>query len=438
MSDDRDYRKHRRIKLYLSIALIFLLVATIFVLILLIFLFKDKNRSTYVRRNLESSEIVKKNYIDGFSDTKSNGKFSYVLPEDDINELLAIGKDSLEDKHIENIYFNVDDSGVIYFNVDLTKVFIKTRVVITTIPEVKDSSTITLKIYSCKVGRVNALSFCENKGYLTSQYLNSYFSACHLPITYDESNYTFEIKPYSWTSQFPSTEIGNQLLHKANEKLDIFSFNHTLFGFDIDISKFKTSNLDYIDVNTSNIPDLSDEILTGCEENYSSMVEDETKTIYSLNEEVLNKLVKSSFVSTQKEEVKSTLTKNELVFDIKGANIHINEVDKINLKIFVSINGYLIDIDTSLKYASSSLIAFKANFLAEPITSSIINKAFENIFSCLSTKYSYLAYQTSNKLFAFNFEGLNTEFSDPILKHCSKLIELDPISHSIEFKIIKD
>ena len=164
MSKDKDKnKKHKKLKIALLVGSIFLLITLVVLLIIIINLVKDNNRSTYVRRNIDSSEIIKKNYIDGFNSTSSTGKFSYILPEEDINELLAIGNDSLNDKHIESIYYSVDESGIRYFYVDLTKVVIKTCVVISAIPSITDSSTVSLSIHSVTIGKINALSYLKNQ-----------------------------------------------------------------------------------------------------------------------------------------------------------------------------------------------------------------------------------------------------------------------------------
>ena len=439
MSKDKDKnKKHKKLKIILLVGSIFLLITLVVLLIIIINLVKDNNRSDYVRRNIDFSEIIKKNYIDGFNSTSSTGKFSYILPEEDINELLAIGNDSLNDKHIESIYYSVDESGIRYFYVDLTKVVIKTRVVISTIPSITDSSTVSLSIHSVTIGKINALSYLQRNGYLTSNYLDTYFKACHLPITYDESSLSFKITPFNYIDEFPNSEIGEELFIKAKGVENALQLNNSLFGFDMDLSRIRSSNVSFNDVDTTDIPNIHDEILNGSEDSYPSMSTLESKTIYSLNEETLNKLVKSSFVSNKREEIVSSLTENKVSYDIKGINVHIDVIDKITFKIFLSVNSYLVDVDVELIYASSSPFSFKANFIVESSGSPVVNKALGNALSSLADEYNYLTYQTSNKLFSINFESINEEFSDPDIKYCSKLIEINPATHCIDFKIVKD
>ena len=437
MDKENKNKKHKKIKVMVTLLVITLLTLILTFISLMFYLLKDSNRSHYKNRDIEYSEIIKKNYIDGFVNSKNTKEFSYILPKDDINELLSIGVSSLNDKHIENIYYDVDESNVNYFYVDLSNTLIKTRVKITTIPSIKDSYTSSLSIYSVTIGKVNAFNYLKNKGYLTSSYLNEYFKNCHLPITYDEINHAFEITPLSFINEFPNSLIGNKLFSKAKTIKNSFTLNG-VFGFNLDLSSLNDSNTEYKDINDSSIPNIHDELLEACEVNYPLMSEGETKTVYSVNEETMNKLVKSSFESTYKEETVSSLTKNKLVYNIKGVNTYLNNIDKIAFKIFIDINGYLIDKDISIRYVSSSPYSFKGDLISIDSDSLFINEGFEDILQSLSNEYDFISYKSSNKLLSINFENMNNEFSDPDIKYSSKLIEINPATKAIDFKLTKD
>lgn len=165
MSKDNKNKKHKKVRVILTIIVISLLTVILTLLFLFHYLIKDNNKSRYQKRNLDYSEIIKKNYIDGFYNSKNTKEFSYILPTEDVNELLSIGVASLNDKHIKNIYYDVDESNINYFYVDISSSFIKSRVVITAIPNLKDSSTYCLSINSITIGKVNAFKYLENKGY---------------------------------------------------------------------------------------------------------------------------------------------------------------------------------------------------------------------------------------------------------------------------------
>ena len=94
--------------------------------------FHDSNRNAYETKGYESSKIIKKNYIDGFSKTSSTREFNFYLPKDDINELLSKSVEKLNDKYIESIYYDIGEENHHYFYFDLKVPLIKTRVVLDT------------------------------------------------------------------------------------------------------------------------------------------------------------------------------------------------------------------------------------------------------------------------------------------------------------------
>ena len=410
-----------------------LLLLTLGILLFLLLQFKDNNRNGYIRRNIEYSEIIKKNYIDGFLDTKNSGKFAYILPKEDINELLAIGQDRVNDKYVESIYFDVDESNHAYFFVDLKNTFVKTRVVIATTISLKDSSTIKLSISSVSMGKMNAFNIVRSKGYLDKNYVDNYFKACHLPVKFDESNLAFEITPYNFINMFPKSNIVMELFQNALDRANVISLNTSIFGFNVDISKLRSSDISYIDHDTSYIPNVSSELLDAVESNYSTMSSGESRVVYSLSESSLNKIINSSFVSTQKEEITSTLTSNKVIYDFKGVNIHLNEVDKITLKMYYSINGYLIDVDTYLNVSTSPISEFKCNYLVNETSSSNVKESVTTILNSLNDEYVYFTYQQSNNMFVIDFTCLNSQYSDPFIKYAPKEISINPIEHTLEF-----
>ena len=425
----------KRLKTWICISASLLVVLLAALIILITSRFKDSNRSTYQIRNIACSELVKKNYIEGVQGTSESGKFSFVMLNEDINELLAHGVKTLNNKHIENIYYDVDSQGYRYFFVDLAKVGIKTRVVITTVPSVKDESTIKLSISSISIGKVNALKLLDRKGYLSSDFFDLYFAACHLPISFKKESLSFEVKPYQWLNMFPSSEIGNEIFNASKTIENAYAFNSNLFGFDLDISKY-SSGKEYVNVDSSSVPNVYDEVKNGCQSYYPSMSTDETKVIYSLSEEDLNKHIKSSFVSTYKSEISSSLTSKKAVFDIVGANVHIDQLDKITVTLFFSINGYIVSKDAYLKLTASSEVFFGSYFTKES-GSKLLDKALTNVLSCLSTSYSYFDY-TSSEMFFINLESLNEDTDLSIdIRASKKGMEINHSSKTIEFKLTK-
>ena len=433
----KDKRKFfKRVKVIVCLSASFLVVVITTLLCILFSRFKDTNRSTYQSRGISSSEIIRKNYIEGFSDIANTGKFTFLLPEEDINELLSIGVKSLNDKYIKDIYFDIDELGYRNFYVDLVKVGVKTRVVISTIPSVKDENTIKLSISQVSMGKVNALDMLKKKGYISKEFIDPFFKASSLPITFNESSLAFEITPYRWISEFPESNIGDYLFQTAKDIEGCYSFVSNIFGFSLDVSKLTNGRV-YSESDTSNVPNIYDEVKSGCISNYSEMSDGETKSIYSLSEADLNKHIKASFISNEKEEIESTLTSKKVTFDLSGVNVHVDQIDNMVFSLFFFINGYTICVDTSMHFMVTSSISFNAYLEKSSNLSSLINSSLTNVVSNLSTIYSYFEY-TANEMLHLSLEALNSDPDIEVdIRYSQKAIEINPATKSIDFKLTK-
>ena len=358
------------------------------------------------------------------------------MPNEDINELLSLGINSINDKHIKNIYFDTDQNGLRYFFVDLTKVGVKTRVVITTIPSFKDEPTIKLSIASVTMGRVNALNLIQKRGYFSNSFINPYLKECCLPMSFDEETLSFVIKPFDWIKSFPASNISEYLFNSAKTVENAYHLNSNVFGFDLDISKL-SSNREFIDVDTTDVKNIYNDVKAGCLSEYPSMNEGETKTIYSLTEETLNQHVKSSFVSEMEEEINSSLIPNNVKFDLKGTNVHLEKLDKITFTLFFSVNEYLLAVDTDLDFVSSSSISYVAYFTKQVSIPAFITTSLNNVLSNLCNTYSYFEYNAS-EMFLINLESLNDDPDIPLdIKYSPNSIEINHSKNIAEFKITR-
>ena len=85
---ENNQTKKKRIKFWISISVCGTLFLSTILLVMWFILLRDHNRSSFVRSEETPEEIIKKNYIKGFENTKNSGEFSYFLPQDDMNNLL--------------------------------------------------------------------------------------------------------------------------------------------------------------------------------------------------------------------------------------------------------------------------------------------------------------------------------------------------------------
>lgn len=179
--------KKKKAKKIILIVMTVLFVLTIAGIIFIYVKFHDGNRNKYEAKGYESSEIIKKNYIDGFSKTSSIGEFNFYLPKDDINELLSKSVVKLNDKYIESIYYDVGEENHHYFYFDLKVPLIKTRVVVDTI-SVADpaSNSYYLAIQNCTIGKMSAFGYLSKKGYFSQEFIGKIAEYSNLPISYVE------------------------------------------------------------------------------------------------------------------------------------------------------------------------------------------------------------------------------------------------------------
>ena len=444
--------KKKKLKAILIIIASFIVVVGITLTIVIASLYKDKNRSNYSKTDITYNYIIKKNYVRGFNSTALDGNFSFSLPNEDINELLSHGVKQLNDKYIENIYYDFKEDHH-YFYVDLTKTLVKTRVVIDTVksPLFEDGETY-LVINRCTMGKVDAFNKLKKKGYLTSKWIDDFFNKCKLPVTYNEETLSFLVKPISLIDSFPSTSISDTFfsLFKENSRTLINS-NNSLFGFNASFSKLVTDS-DFSDIDTSTVPNLYNEIKSACEALNPGMYDfGDTMHAYSLSEDNLNKLLNKAIPETLEEQVKDGT--NFVCFSLKGIKAQIATSDKINFNLYYSINGYLIRVDTELGFFDMSNTAKFNSLLEEKFTFKIKDFSFQTkqnkyvsfFINQLSSVLNNLAVLQS-EIFAFNEEGfalyldskeMVDEFSNLSLKDSLKDVVINTVDKTIEFNVIK-
>ena len=304
MSENRDKGKKLRFLIILSTC--FSLLAITILLVVWTILLTDKNKNTHVRSDVESSEIIRKNYIKGFENISETGEFSYRVREDEINDLLLDGVKSINDKHIESINYERSENNFHIFYVDLKKMPIKTRVVLTTYVSDWSNEKVTLKIYTTKIGKVEATKYLTRKGYLTEKFLNNYFEKCQLPISYYESSQIFEIKATDYISMFPKGNFANLIWDEILKTPNSYSMNPTTLGINVSFSSIRTNSNSNTKTFETDVPNFYSELKEELEAiDFSTMSTGESRTAYSISLDEFDHLLTESLPDT-KEEVSSS------------------------------------------------------------------------------------------------------------------------------------
>ena len=446
MSRKCDSRKRRKFFITFSICAS-LFLATILIVIWAILL-TDKSRSTYERSDVESSEIIKKNYIKGFENIESTGEFTFRFREDEINDLLYDGVQTLDDKHISNIYYEKGENDFHTFYVDLKKMPVKTRVVITTYVGESDSNAINLKIYSVKIGKVDASKYLVRKGYLTEEFINKYFEACNLPISYNESAYTFQIKATSYISMFPKGDFANLLWNEVLEIPQCYSVNTSTLGLNVLFSRLRTTSELSKKTFETPLPDFYQELKDSLEAiDFSAMSIGESKTAYSISLDDFDHLLTES-LPANKEEVFSSLLSSKATFELVGASTKIKNDGNLDIAFLYSLNGYLVDVHQDTEFNDYSTSYFNAEFsITNSITFANQNKEeiknyfsplFEEIYKNVQKKVpNFFNFSETGKTLGIDLEALNDSHSSSSLKNSYKTLFVDSTSTAINFIVQK-
>ena len=427
MSKKDKNKKKRGLKFWLPISVSGSLFLITVLFVMWFVLLRDPNRSTHVRSNNTYQDIVKRSFIKGFENTENTGKFTYILTENDVNDLLADGAKNLNDEHIETIYTELTTDGGRMFYVDLKNTFIKSRVAIkTSVNEYGNG----LKIVKATIGKVNVTRYLEKKGYLEEYYLTQFFSkASRLGGMYrGELKTIYFYNGPNW-SIIPESKICDNFTNNSvNNKTDK---NPLDWSYTVDYSLQRiNSNLNYQEA-VGSLPDFYNELKSACESEYAGMSFRETKTVYSITEDDFRLLLKTNF----DESFKETLF-DQIDFDLVDAQPAFKE-DKVEVSFLYSLNGYLVDRVIDLNFLDMSSNTFNTAIelsYEDKFASEYAEEIFKNIKENHANLFNFNSQQG---MFYINSSSMNSTFVDINLQNAPKFIELNPTTKTIDFKITK-
>lgn len=444
--------RKKRVKFLIALSASISLLAATVLLVIWSILLTDKTRSSFVRSDAEYSEIINKNYIKGFENISENGEFSFRFREDEINDLLVDGAKTINDKHIQNVYYEKGENNFHIFYVDLKKMPVKTRVVTTTYVSDWDESAVTLKIYTAKIGKVEASKYLVRKGYLTESFMNRYFEACHLPISYNESLKAFQIKATDYISMFPKGEFANLLWNEVLETPSCFSINSTSLGLNVSFSKLRTTSTLEKKTFENPLPDLYDKLKDELEAaDFSAMSPGESKTAYSISLDDFDHLLMNNLPST-KEEVSSNRLSSKATFELVGTSTSTKNDGNLDVAYLYSLNGYLIDIHQDIALFDYSEYYFNASFeIKKPITfnnkehtsnvdeyQKYFSGIFKGIFENIQENHgNFFSFNANNSTLNIDLEAMNNSHSSSTLQNAWKSVVLDSTTRSINFIVEK-
>lgn len=444
--------KKKKAKKIILIVMTILLVLTIAGIIFIYVKFHDDNRNAYETKGYESSEIIKKNYIDGFSKTSSTGVFNFYLPKDDINELLSKSVEKLNDKYIESIYYDIGEENHHYFYVDLKVPLIKTRVVLDTV-SVEDpaNNCYYLSIQNCTIGKMNAFGFISKKGYISQEFFGKIGEFSSLPISYVAEYNAIKYEPLKYLEQFPQGDIAGLVFDFAKQDISTYSLTQDNLGFKISFKKFRNS--DYVpDTSTTPVVDVYQRVKQALEETDSSSLPiDEPYCVTTLSDKELSAIINDSFEVMKDDVVESSLTNNKAKFCINKVSVKF--IDDITMKYIydVSVNGFICNINQDVEFLGNVMDFDTAFYAAEEIESGgikfsggdnghvrEINEILNDTFAKVELKQpkAFISSPLSDS-FIINLEALSDELSDFTLKYALKETKINSLDNQIEFVITR-
>ena len=333
------------------VAVFAITVATLFIL------YTDKNRLSPETVEAKTEEVIKKNYVNGFSDISSTGKFNFVIPESEMNSILKSASKSIKSELVETIYYGKSAGNHHYFYVDLNLPVVTSRATIDTVASVNKDLSINLKIEKVKLGKVGGKNFLKKKGILNESFLNSFFKVANLPIIYKENKESFTVAPLNYIDSFPESSIATTFINVAREHSNkTIKINTSNLGFQVDFSKLRSSSsLSVIDTD-DDISTFKDELDTACA---SVVIEPEPKNLHQISKDEMDLALSKSIAPQIKEEYKSNgkTDKNYLASITTSYGI-----DYMNINFIYSINGYLVDVVMPFDFINDYTSDYQAYF----------------------------------------------------------------------------
>lgn len=428
-------KKKKGLKFWLSVSVSASLFLATILLVIWFIILRDPVRNTHVRSEATSAEIIKKNLVKGFENTENTGKFTYILSQDDINDLLDDGVQTLGDKHIESIYFEFGENGIHTFYVDLTRTFFITRVVVTTYVEDYGTDYINLKIVTTKMGKMESTKYLTRKGYLTSEWMDKYFEASNLPIKFDETSKTFRVEIKNYFKGYNEGKIASKFMNLALQDKSALSVNPTNFGFTVDFSKSRSKETIEINNSTTPVPNFYNEIKSGCEAiDVSSMADGEERIAYSISESDFANELKKDLPSETKEEI--VFGEKKVTFDLLDAQPTFKENNRIGVSLIFSVNGYLVNFDGEVGLYDYSGTYFEASIEINQENQFFVG-FLEEIFKKVQENHANLfEYSESEGSLNIDFYETNSHFESD-LRDAFKTVEINLSTKTIDFIVTK-
>lgn len=417
----KDSKKKNKVLKIISITLCGLIVLFLLLLLTNYIVTHDNNRSNIENKNLNNTEIIKKNYIDGYKNIQEDGFFTFKMSEEDINQMLSNSMKEINDDRVSAIYYEKGEEDHHYFYADLKPHLFKTRVALDTVSYVDNvNKVVELQVIDAKLGKFPILNKIKNNGYLTNDFVSKVSEKANLPISFNDETNTFKVEPLKFVNYFETGELSKLLLNEVFSNKDNIRVS-SLMNMRVDFSslrsmKHKPSRTQGTLVNP--LERVSSVITDGL---IDSMSPGDSETTLALTSEEYSDYFKSE-LKDKKETYSSSLTSNTLEFYIKDIEAVLS-VNQIKYMFNISINGYMVDASIFFDIKNSTydgklqtqLNTSKMYFgdIEKAVNDDIgvfIQGLLDEEMTSLASKYAFIEYASTNKLFTLNFSSIAKDY----------------------------
>ena len=414
LSDDNK-KKHRKLKIYLTtIGSLFIIVCTIIYLTYL-FTHRDSNRNPTSKVDNSNIQLIQKNLLDGFKNTKETGKYSFRISDEDINQILLNSCDDLLSGKEESCYISSDTST---FYVDYKPTLgVKTRV------QYKFNNygvnTLNEHFFILEdVPKMGSLPYMFGHRINFESFIKEVSKNSGLPLRWE--NAMLVASPVKLFDYFPSEDIKSFMKGLISAKPECILVDpNSLFGFDINLSLFKSNNIPTKEVSEL-LPDLYSQVSGSITPEFlSSIPSKESKEACILKVSDINKLISSKFTKKVIGHASLDLSDVEVILEVNDLYVSLLDTGHLTFVMPVSINGYMIyfinnsNITTSPNEMIMEIelsntptlngLEIKGSYLGDVVISEL-----SSVLTSVSSGYSYLSFVDGNKTWYFDFNDIIT------------------------------
>lgn len=322
-------------------------------------LHKDDARNPYTSKDLTNEEILNKCFIEGFKNTKDFGKYTYIISDDDLQQLVHNGFNSTKEKlpkKVENITFETNGTKQIY-HIDLSLPIIKSRINIET--ELKYFDKLEKYGYSInymQTGKLDVYSNLVNGGALTNELCDLFFTNSCLPFKAKLEQRMLEINYTNLINKMPSNEMINLIKDFMLNHQEYMGFSSDFIGFQIDFTNMRSDTFNTKNKSVVSPINLYEKVQESFTENkLNQITPGETSSLCKISIEELNANFTSSLrTNLIEEKYTSNLTNQIVSIRLDKILLSLINANSIRIDSFISINGFLVDLSFNADLTETS------------------------------------------------------------------------------------